>query len=339
VKESFEADEEIFDSLIKDSKEVAKAGAELVVWPETMVPGILNPKAWSFLMSPQMSKSFDSMIKEHSFKDKTYVLVGASGVEPKIQSDGSFVFERYNSAFLYLPDGSQSDKQYNKIHLVPFGEVVPFKKSAPWLHRILMKFTPYDYDYTLDYGNEYTVFQINSNAGEKEQIYKFGVMICYEDTVPIIARRFAIDEKGQKKVDWLLNISNDGWFTRFKGKDVFASTELGQHTAICAFRAVETRLAVLRSVNTGISCLIDTCGRIKNGYMAGNLPNKAMSRKGMSGWLVDKIPIDKRVTFFSKYGQWLDFCCIAGFCFPIVVTALKRFAKTSKNAQKNEKNA
>ena len=106
----------------------------------------------------------------------------------------------------------------------------------------------------------------------------------------------------------LVNISNDGWFVSGgdKGK---ASTELAQHTAICAFRAVENRLAVLRSVNTGVSCIIDSLGRVRDGFIIGTLPSKAMRRIDVGGWFTDRIPIDSRVTFFSKYGQWLDFFC------------------------------
>ena len=150
-------------------------------------------------------------------------------------------------------------------------------------------------------------------------------MICYEDSVPAIARKFALDEQGGKKVDWLVNISNDGWFVRFADGKVLPSTELTQHTAICVFRAVENRVAIVRSVNTGISCLIDTVGRIKNGYLAGDLPQKAMARQGVSGWFADRVSIDKRITFFSKYGQWLDFCCAIGFLSLIIILFLGWF--------------
>jgi apolipoprotein N-acyltransferase len=194
-----------------------------------------------------------------------------------------------------------------------------------------MKFNPYGYDHSLDAGTEYTVFEmttpVRNPAGDeltaKETIssnpYKFSVIICYEATLPAIVRRFVLNDKGKKQIDWLINISNDGWFVRFKGDKVYPSTELPQHMAICAFRAVEHRLSVLRSVNTGISCIIDTLGRVKNGYLAGTLPNNALERKGISGWFVDNLPIDGRTTFFSKYGQWLDFCCALAFILFIIV--------------------
>jgi apolipoprotein N-acyltransferase len=303
-----ESDEQIFEALLRSSTASAQAGAELIVWPETMVQAVLDARVLSHLDSSSPHRIFDENLRQHA-KNNAYILVGAIGARPEVQQDLSIdlLAERYNSAFLYQPNGSQADKQYNKIHLVPFGEVVPFKKSAPAIHKLLMKFTPYDYDYSLAYGTEYTVFEMTSTRN-----YRFGVMICYEDTIPAIARNFAAVSENKKQIDWLLNISNDGWFVRTNNGKIIPSTELVQHTAACVFRAIENRLAVLRSVNTGISCLIDSTGRIKNGFEAGNLHEKALQRTGEAGWFADKLPIDNRTTFFSKYGQWLDLCCAVG---------------------------
>jgi len=207
------------------------------------------------------------------------------------------------------------------------------RKSLSGLYQMLMKvkFIPYNYDYSLDYGSEYTVFEMTGDNGNQNQVYRFGVMICYEDTVPAIARRFALDKHQTKILDWLVNISNDGWFVRFKDQKVVPSTELPQHTAVCAFRAVENRLAVLRSVNTGISCLIDSSGRIKDGFSAGTLPSEAMARIGMAGWFTDRIPIDKRITFFSKYGEWLDYCCEVCLISLIIVSLSAKYLRTRKH--------
>ena len=335
VKQSFQASDVILDGLLKNSRASAEAGAELIVWPETMVQATLDPKVLRRLSPSYHCKIIDETLREHS-KNTAFVLVGAYGGTAEIQEDLTIhLAQRYNSAFLYKPDGTAAEEQYSKIHLVAFGEFVPFRKSFPLLYNLLMKFTPYDYDYTLDAGTEYTVFEMDSGEEPESRVYKFSVMICYEDAVPAIARRFAIDESGQKRLDWLVNISNDGWFVRFKNGKVFPSTELGQHAAICVFRAVENRLVVLRSVNTGISCLIDTLGHIHNGFIAGNLPHQAMARTGCAGWFVDRVTIDKRTTFFSKYGQWLDFCCVLCLVSLIIIPPLGRFLfrKEPKNIE------
>ena len=331
VKRTFQNKQDIFDDLIKDSNLAIEAGAELIVWPETMVQSILNVPLWQFMEDPNSAKQFDMAIREHA-RNNAYVLVGSYGGAIKSLNDGTSYIGNYNSAFLYNIDGTQSVENYNKIHLVPFGEVIPFKYSAPWIFNILMKFSPYDFDYSLEYGNEYTIFKMKSKLPPLET-YKFAVMICYEDTVPGISRRFALDDKNNKRIHWLLNISNDGWFVRFKDKKVKPSTELPQHAAVCVFRAVENRLAVVRSVNTGISCLVDTLGRVKNGYASGNLPKTAMARKGLSGWFMDNVPIDNRITFFCRYGQWLDTGCAVCFGLMAIISLIPTRKKRSKKGR------
>ena len=341
VKKSFAESDRLFDDLMEKSKQSARAGAKLIVWPETMVQATLNPEILALLDPSHSYLAFDQALKEHA-KDTAYVLVGAyGGGKPEFQDDSTIrLGERYNSAFLYRPDGTQAPQHYDKIHLVPFGEVLPLRKTVPWFYNFLMKleFIPYQYDYSLDHGSEYTAFDISnfkfeianlSRAKPRDSEFRFGVIICYEDTIPAISRRFALDERGQKRINWLVNISNDGWFVRFSGGKVYPSAEQPQHAAVCAFRAVENRLPVVRSVNTGISCLIDSLGRIRDGYIAasGDFPAKAMERKGMAGWFVDKMPIDSRVTFFSKYGQWLDFSCTACFVLLIMFMLWARFTK------------
>jgi len=96
---------------------------------------------------------------------------------------------------------------------------------------------------------------------------------------------------------------------------VIASSELAQHAAICTFRAVENRLPVVRSVNTGISCVIESTGRIRNGYLAASdgFPSGAMKRTAIAGWFMDRLPIDRRVSFYSRHGEWFANGCAAVF--------------------------
>jgi apolipoprotein N-acyltransferase len=326
LKRSFAAEEAIFEDLMEQSRAVsAEMDVDLIIWPETMVQGVLDDTVWKFYKQEyrDMFSKLDSALKEHA-KDNAYLLVGAYGANFR-EIEEELRYERFNSAYLYRADGTRSDKRYDKIHLVPFGEVLPFRRSLPWVYNILKKFTPKElnYDYSLDYGSEYTVFEMDGDDGET---HKFAVIICYEDVTPYIGRRFSLDENGNKQVDWLINISNDGWFVGFddESDEVRPSTELAQHAAICVFRAVENRLSIVRSVNTGISCIVDSVGRIRDGFAGGTLPRNAMERTGMAGWFADKMPIDKRATFYSKYGPWLDFCCKSCVLLFIIVSIFAR---------------
>jgi apolipoprotein N-acyltransferase len=341
VKRSHEKSEDIFRELMDKSRSAAARGAELIVWPETMVQGLLDPALWDYLEGDlEQDKAFHQALVEHA-KDTAYVLVGAPGSDIVRGPSGKPYLGGYNSAYFYRPDGTRDPGRYDKIHLVLFGEYIPFKKWCPWLFERLKVFLPkgWNPDYSLEHGTRYTIFEMASrkmsswqgpvSSGDSQlqtsnvrlqTPYRFAVIICYEDTIPYVARNFALDRQGRKQIDWLVNISNDGWFVQFKKDRVIPSTELPQHAAICAFRAVENRLPIVRSVNTGISCLIESTGRIRDGYQSAgdDFPHRAMERTAMAGWFLDRLPIDSRVTFYSRHGEWLTDACAVAFAATLV---------------------
>jgi apolipoprotein N-acyltransferase len=106
--------------------------------------------------------------------------------------------------------------------------------------------------------------------------------------------------------------------------------ELAQRTAICVFRCIENRISLVRSVNTGVSCLIDPSGRIQNQYLSGNLPITGMERQGMAGWFVDAVPLDGRITFYTRYGAWIDKLPAVGVCLIVILA----FAEKKKGRKK-----
>lgn len=353
VKRSFSKSSQLFDDLLVASKAAAAAGAELIVWPETMVQGILDPAVWPYLTSDiDEDKAFHKALGEHARDTASWLLVGAYGLDIREDGNGELYGDNYNSAYCYRPDGTRDPGRYDKIHLVLFGEYIPFKKQFPWLFRQLGRFLPegYSLSYSLEHGTRYTVFEMapKETSGSDSQLqtsnfkpqtpHRFGVLICYEDAIPYVARNFTLDDRGSKRVDWLVNISNDGWFVRFPrdAGRVIASTELPQHAAICAFRAVENRLPIVRSVNTGVSCLIESTGRIRDGYLAAsdNFPAEAMKRTAMAGWFTDRLPIDKRVTFYSRHGEWFADGCAAIFVatllWPLVSRLRRRGPKKAR---------
>lgn len=329
-----EPPEQTFLNALVDSRNCLIAAQPLlIIWPETMVEAVLDSSYLQLVAENDTAKIFHNALLRHS-NEGVYLLIGAfAGDAVKVDSKVRLKTS-YNSAFLYEPNQTGPPLQhYNKIHLVPFGEYIPFKKELPFLGKILMKLTPYSYDYTIDAGDEYTIFKIRDS--DSDEVYRFGVMICYEDTVPSIARKLTLDKNKNKQIDWLVNISNDGWFVRQEKNKVEPTTELGQHMAICVFRAVENRISVIRSVNTGISCYIDSLGRIHNGYIAGTIAKDAAQRAGQKGWFADQVLIDKRVAFFSQSGQNLEIGCGVCLIFAFVVSIYK-IAAGIKLKAKNE---
>lgn len=283
-----------------------------------MVEAVLDDSYLKLVSDDDTAKIFHSALLRHS-SEGVYLLVGAFAGEAQKTGDKIKLKTNYNSAFLYEPNQTGARQQYNKIHLVPFGEYIPFKNILPVLGRYLMELTPYDYDYTLNAGRDFTVFKIKA----ADKTYRFGVLICYEDTVPKIARTLTLDKNKNKQIDWLVNISNDGWFVRQGKEKIKPTVELGQHTAICVFRAVENRVPVIRSVNTGISCYIDSLGRMHNDYADGTVAKQVFDRAGQRGWFADQIVIDKRVTFFSQTGQNLEISCGVCLIFTVFVSIYK----------------
>jgi apolipoprotein N-acyltransferase len=193
---------------------------------------------------------------------------------------------RFNSAILIDKDRGYSAR-YDKMHCVPFGEYVPLIDYFPWLQ----KFTPYEGSYSLTPGDQLIHLPVNSpNCGT---VY-FGTLICYEDTVTQLARGYVA--MNTPHVDFLVNISNDGWF---KG-----TAEHEQHLAICQFRAVECRRAVVRAVNTGISAVIDANGRVTQ------LPGPTWSEsKAIAAVMTATVPLDHRFSRYAMLGDWLPWSC------------------------------
>ena len=119
--------------------------------------------------------------------------------------------------------------RYDKIHRVPFGEYVPLRDWLPFMNG----FAPYDFDYSIWPGETCTRFPLRGHG----QVLTFGVLICYEDTDPSWRGAYGGGD-GEPPVDFLVNISNDGWFD--------GTSEHDEHLAICRFRAVECRRSVAR---------------------------------------------------------------------------------------------
>lgn len=258
---------------------------DLIVWPETSYP-----YSWEEVAADASPEGVPSDWKDRHADVRTWARKEVAdrwrlplllGMNSKILSADGRV-NKYNSAILVRPDGTPGGR-YDKIHRVPFGEYVPLVETLPWIKKL----APYDSDYSIRSGENFTRFDLGS--------FRFGVVICFEDSDPVLARQYVAAAAGPA-VDFLVNISNDGWF--------IGSAEHEEHLAVSRFRAVECRRAVARSVNMGISAVIDGNGRV----VALPGPDWAGSKK-IAAVLTAVIPIDRRSSLYAAWGDWFPMLC------------------------------
>jgi len=242
---------------IELTREVTSKPTDLVVWPETMWPGFLHADPEGFAQISALAK-----------QTNTFMLLGT---QRYVFNGGS---KRRNSAALITPDG-KIEGIYDKMFLVPVSEYVPLENALPFLKFTVSQMIPYESE-SLTHGEKMAVFDV---AGSK-----FSVLICFELSFDWLVRR-AINEGA----DYIVNISNDGWFR--------TSAELDLALSQGVFRAVENRTGVVRSVNTGISCFIDPLGRKKILEVDGR-------RKQVAGTLHGKVALRAGNTLFTRMGNW-----------------------------------
>ena len=279
---------------------------DLVVWPETCFPGTwyrLTDNADLAMAPDDVREEMGPGLRNNAFigeHAKEYwganVLLGLNAVD----YDGRRMWKS-NSAILVRPDGKVDPTRYDKMHLVPFGEYVPLKETFPWLQ----EFTPYKHDYSCRPGESFTTFALKPlDPKVKKRDLTFGVLICYEDSDPSIAREYNPSSGRGRGADFLVNMSNDGWFD--------GTEEHEQHFAICRFRAVESRRCVVRAVNMGISGIIDPDGRVKElpDYEWGDSKKKIAIVSG-------EVPLDSRASYYAMLGDW-----VPGVCWALVVAGL-----------------
>ncbi|MBM4076982.1 MAG: apolipoprotein N-acyltransferase, partial [Planctomycetes bacterium] len=260
------AEEDVFLTHLKLMAMSVREQPDVIVWPEGMFPyQLLN--APSEMTDEQLQEvasfvppdawrddSVRRLLETESLRTNAALILGMSTAVADTKR-----VHYFNSATFVRPDMGLSGR-YDKLHRVPFGEYIPLRDSLPWLKKL----TPYREAGGIDPGQEPAFFEYRS--------WKMAPVICFEDTVPHLVRGIVAagnrqadnqmnDEQpsqgpdgSNKKVDLLVNMTNDGWFG--------SSSEREQHLITSAFRAVECRTPLVRAVNTGISSIIDGDGAI-----------------------------------------------------------------------------
>ncbi|PIQ88232.1 MAG: apolipoprotein N-acyltransferase [Candidatus Omnitrophica bacterium CG11_big_fil_rev_8_21_14_0_20_42_13] len=251
------------------TEKAAQEEPGLIIWPETSVQDFLMIKKGNYY-NPGYLSDFIAGLGRPFLTGIITVLTG---------NDYEALF--FNSAVLFSGNGEVLER-YDKLHLVPFGEYIPLRKKLPFIEKIV----PID-DFSR--GKEYTVFE--PPAISQRLPVKFSTLICFEDVFGNLARNFA--KRGAR---FLVNITNDAWF--------MDTAEPYQHLAASVFRAVENRVSVVRSANTGISCFIAPSGRIKS---------RVSDYKGkdtfVAGHLTDVVVCSSSGSIYTEYGDAPVFLC------------------------------
>ncbi len=252
-----------FSDTLRDLTEVSLASngssphPDLIVWPENPAP--------LYTSDPL----FRDAVSNFARQANTWLLTGSIGIR-NASAAPEHPTEIYNSASLVSPSGEWVSR-YDKIHLVPFGEYVPFKQIfsfAGGLTKEVGDFSRGRSRRPLDAGGT-----------------RLGVFICYESIFPDEIRRFA--ENGAQV---LVNISNDGWYGD--------SGAYAQHLKQSRMRAVENNRWLLLDTNTGVTAAIDPNGRI-----VASAPRKTRTAL--------RVPytLSNSTTFYTRHGDWFAYLC------------------------------
>ncbi len=243
----------IVDRYLRLTDQAVAGGAEFVVWPESSTP-------YYFDEDPAAE-----VIRSTVRRLGTPLLLGSDEIEAGSPT------RLYNSAFM-LDRGGANAAVYRKIHLVPFGEYVPFQQAlffvAPLVEAV-SSFSP---------GNYVTMLPVNGHM--------VSTAVCYEVTYPELMR-----EAVQQGSELLTTITNDAWYGE--------SSAPYQHFEMAAMRSIEEGRYLVRAANTGITGVVDPYGRVL-----------ARTQLFETVGLVAEARFVQQKTLYARMGDWIAFTAI-----------------------------
>jgi len=249
---------EVSSSSASNATESAHGKADLIVWPESPAP---------FFTSDPL---FRDPVSEMARATRSWVVTGAIGSRPVFSEPRSASPEVFNSAALVSPTGEWTAR-YDKVHLVPFGEYLPFPKLFAFAGGL-----------TKEVGE----FKAGTSRAPLEAgSMPLGIFICYESVFPDEVRQFA-----NNGAQVFVNISNDGWYGD--------SGAYAQHLNQTRMRAIENNRWILSATDTGVTASIDPYGRT-----VARLPRKER------GALVAPYALTSVTTFYTRHGDWFAWLC------------------------------
>ncbi len=227
----------------------------LIVWPESPAPFFTN--------DPRFRESLSDLAR----KTNAWLVAGAIGSDaPRPNAEGPL----FNSALLVSP-GGQIESRYDKVHLVPFGEYLPFPSLFAFAGGLTKEVGQF----------EHGASHRPLNAGGE----MLGTFICYESIFPDEVRQSA-----NQGADVFVNISNDGWYGD--------SGAYAQHLNQTRMRAIENDRWILSATDTGVTASVDPWGRVVE-----RAPRKERTA------LIAPYAITSVTTFYTRHGDWFAYLC------------------------------
>jgi apolipoprotein N-acyltransferase len=263
-----------------NSGESTPTPTDLVVWPESPAP--------FEDIDPQFRAAMSSLARTAHVP----IIVGNTGFEPSTITKSGYTV--YNRASFITPDGTFAG-HYDKMHLVPFGEYVPYKQFFFFAKSLLNEvglFEP---------GKQRTVFKTNGHI--------YGVFICYESIFGDEIRQLP-----QEGADVLINISNDGWYG-----DTSAAW---QHLNMVRMRAIENHRWILRATNTGVTAAVNPYGRVT----AAAPRHQRTSIRVHFGYEND-------LTFYAAHGDLFAYACALITTLSLAFSLTRRIAVKESQAE------
>ena len=245
-----------FTTPIQNRESEAPTSTDLIVWPESPAPFEEQ--------DPPFRDALSALAREASAP----IIVGNIGID---RSDANARgYNLFNSASFIAPNGDFAGR-YDKMHLVPFGEYVPFKNFFFFAKSLLNEVG------TFDPGTHRVVFTANGHT--------YGTFICYESIFANEVRQYV-----QQGAEVLVNISNDGWYG-----DTSAPW---QHLNMVRMRAIENHRWVLRATNTGVTAVINPYGQVT-----------ASAPRHIRTALHAGFGYEHDITFYAAHGDLFAYLC------------------------------